>query len=319
MTPVIVALVKEAVERPAKRVSSIATRAAAPPLARATRAVAEPPPEAYAPPPPVVGPDPGLSEMRVYRRERATGRRWKLAIATGLLACVIAVAAMTLPELVAGRSVVSGSHDTTIFGGRRSTVDLDHEDEDRREEDDDDRPDHEHRHAAAGHDDPAGHHDDGARRTGADDDRPRADADAGARDDAAAGGTDPAAGDRRSHRRRRSRRRRPSRLRGRQTVGPLWCATHTSGRGTRQTVRPWLLKQTARCRRRSRWLRRTAARRAATRRATWRLRMRCCWAWQRPDLRLARAAPAPAWRARPSRARSSLRAWRGEESMKRLE
>ena len=35
MTPVIVALVKEAVERPAKRVSSIATRAAAPPLARA--------------------------------------------------------------------------------------------------------------------------------------------------------------------------------------------------------------------------------------------------------------------------------------------
>jgi hypothetical protein len=120
MTPVIVALVKEAVERPAKRVSSIATRAAAPPLARATRAVAEPPPEAYAPPPPVVGPDPGLSEMRVYRRERATGRHWKLAVATGLLACVIAVAAMTLPELVAGRSVVSGSHHTTIFGGHRS-------------------------------------------------------------------------------------------------------------------------------------------------------------------------------------------------------
>jgi hypothetical protein len=121
MTPVIVALVKEAVERPAKRVSSIASRAAAPPLARATRAVAEPPPEAYAPPPPVVGPDPGLSEMRVYRRERATGRRWKLAVITGLLACVIAIAAMTLPELVAGRSVVSGSHHTTIFGGHRAT------------------------------------------------------------------------------------------------------------------------------------------------------------------------------------------------------
>ena len=120
MTPVIVALVKEAVERPAKRVSSIATRAAAPPLARASRAVAEPPPEAYAPPPPVVGPDPGLSEMRVYRRERATGRHWKLAVATGLLACVIAVAVMTLPELVAGRSVVSSSHHTTIFGGHRS-------------------------------------------------------------------------------------------------------------------------------------------------------------------------------------------------------
>jgi hypothetical protein len=120
MTPVVVTLVKEALERPARRVSSIATRAAAPPLARATRAVAEPPPEAYAPPPPVVGPDPALTEMRVYRRERATGRRWKLAVATGLLAFAIGVAVMTLPELVAGRSVVSGTHHTTIFGGHRA-------------------------------------------------------------------------------------------------------------------------------------------------------------------------------------------------------
>ena len=120
MTPVIVTLVKETLERPARRVSSIATRAAAPgPLARATRSVVEPPPEAYAPPPPV-GPDPGLTEMRVYRRERATGRRWKLAVATGLLAFAIGVAVMTLPELVAGRSVVSGSHHTTIFGGHRA-------------------------------------------------------------------------------------------------------------------------------------------------------------------------------------------------------
>jgi hypothetical protein len=118
MTPVIVTVVKEALDRPAKRVSSIAARAA-PPLARATRAVAEPPPEVYAPPPPV-GPDPGLTEMRVYRRQRATGRRWKLAIATGLLAFVIGVAVMTLPELVAGRSVVSRTHHTTIFGGHRS-------------------------------------------------------------------------------------------------------------------------------------------------------------------------------------------------------
>jgi hypothetical protein len=119
MTPVIVTVIKEALDRPAKRVSSIASRAA-PPLARVTRAVAEPPPEAYAPPPPV-GPDPGLTEMRVYRRERAVGRRWKLAIATGLLAFLIGVAVITLPELVAGRSVVSGKHHTTVFGGHRST------------------------------------------------------------------------------------------------------------------------------------------------------------------------------------------------------
>jgi outer membrane biosynthesis protein TonB len=57
--------------------------------------------------------------MRVYRPERRVRRRWKLALATGLLAFLIAVAAMTLPELVAGRSVVSAKHDTTIFGGQR--------------------------------------------------------------------------------------------------------------------------------------------------------------------------------------------------------
>ena len=194
MTPVIVALVKEAVERPAKRVSSIATRAAAPPLARAARAVAEPPPEAYAPPPPVVGPDPGLSEMRVYRRERATGRHWKLAIGTGLLACVIAVAVMTLPEL-RGRAL-GGQRLAPHDDLRRPSLDavLDDEDEDRREEDHDHGRDHGHRHAAAGHDDPAGHHDDGARRTGAYDDRARADADPRAVDDAAPGGPDPATG-----------------------------------------------------------------------------------------------------------------------------
>ena len=70
MTPVLVAVVKEMVERPARRVSSIATRAAAPPVARSARRVAEPPPEAYAPPPPV-GPSPELTAMRVYGRERA--------------------------------------------------------------------------------------------------------------------------------------------------------------------------------------------------------------------------------------------------------
>jgi cytoskeletal protein RodZ len=108
------------IERPARRVSSMASRTGATPLARTARTVAEPPPEAYAPPEPVTGAE--YSQMRVYRRERATpGRRWKLAIATGLLACLIAVAAMTLPELVAGRSVVSSSHHTTIFGGHRNT------------------------------------------------------------------------------------------------------------------------------------------------------------------------------------------------------
>jgi hypothetical protein len=109
MTPVLVTLIKEALERPARRVSSIAVR---PPRERG-----EPPP----PPAVVVTDDDGMTPMRVYRPQRRVRRRWKLAIATGLLAFLIAVAAMTLPELVAGRSVVSASHDTTIFGGRRHT------------------------------------------------------------------------------------------------------------------------------------------------------------------------------------------------------
>jgi hypothetical protein len=119
MTPVIVALVKEALERPARRVSSIATRTAPRPIARAARTVAEPPPQAEAPPAPMAA-DPVLTEMRVYGRARTPARRrWRLAVLTGLLGAVICIAALTLPELVAGRSVVSSSHDTTIFGGHR--------------------------------------------------------------------------------------------------------------------------------------------------------------------------------------------------------
>jgi hypothetical protein len=119
MTPVLVALVKEALERPAQRVSSIATRSAARPVAGTARAVVPPPPQAAAPPPPMTA-DPQLTQLRVYGRDRSkVGRRWKLAVATGLLGFVVCVAVMTVPELVAGRSVVSGQHDTTIFGGRR--------------------------------------------------------------------------------------------------------------------------------------------------------------------------------------------------------
>jgi hypothetical protein len=119
MTPVLVTLIKEALERPARRVSAIAGRSTPVPVA---------PPEPDARPEPIGSPpavvvthDEGLTPMRVYRPERRVRRRWKLALATGLLAFLIAAAAMTLPELVAGRSVVSAKHDTTIFGGKRHT------------------------------------------------------------------------------------------------------------------------------------------------------------------------------------------------------
>jgi hypothetical protein len=111
MTPVIVALVKELVERPAHRVSAITPR---PP----SRVVERAAPDVEAPPPPAIGRD-ELTQMRVYGRARTTpGRRWKLALVTGVLGFAICVGALTLPELVAGRSVVSGSDHTTIFGGQ---------------------------------------------------------------------------------------------------------------------------------------------------------------------------------------------------------
>jgi hypothetical protein len=66
--------------------------------------------------------DPALTERRVYgSRVGGIQRRWKLAVATGLLAFVGVVALFTLPELVAGRSVTSGGSHTTFFGGHKST------------------------------------------------------------------------------------------------------------------------------------------------------------------------------------------------------
>ncbi len=122
-TPVIVSLVKEGLERPVKRVSAVATRAAVPPrpLARAARTMVRPPPEAQAPPPPMVM-DPDLTERRVYgSRVGGLRRRWKLAVVTGLVAFAGVVALFTLPELVAGRSVTVGGSHTTFFGGHRSS------------------------------------------------------------------------------------------------------------------------------------------------------------------------------------------------------
>src|SRR5512132_1801535 len=120
MTPVIVALVREGLDRPARRVSAIASRSAPEPVARVARVVAPPPPEADAPPPPV-GPSPELTARRVYGRKTSTRRRWRLAVVTGLLAFVVAACVLTVPELLAGRSVVSSGKDTTVFGGSRRT------------------------------------------------------------------------------------------------------------------------------------------------------------------------------------------------------
>lgn len=111
-TPVLVSLVKEALERPAQKVSAVATRAVAAPRAR----------DLSGPPPPVVvDHDEELSERKVYdTASRNLPRRWKLAVVTGLIAFAAVVALYTVPELVAGSSVTSGSSHTTFFGGHSS-------------------------------------------------------------------------------------------------------------------------------------------------------------------------------------------------------
>jgi hypothetical protein len=50
------------------------------------------------------------------RRIRLSPRQWRIAIVTGVLAFAVAVAVLTLPELIFGGAVSSG-HRTTIFGG----------------------------------------------------------------------------------------------------------------------------------------------------------------------------------------------------------
>jgi hypothetical protein len=140
MTPVVVALVKEALHKPmqsevVRRSATSARRVVAGTAAariEAARqespypgAIPTPPP----PPPDANGASGDLTQgdvllthpRRSYGGGGAPRRRLhlKLAIATGLLAFVIAAAVLTVPELVFGGAVSSG-HRTTIFGGSTS-------------------------------------------------------------------------------------------------------------------------------------------------------------------------------------------------------
>jgi cytoskeletal protein RodZ len=122
-TPIIVALVTEALKRPVDTVSAVTVRRTrrytpvperdaeetfdplAPPTAEELRQV----PTAAAPPP-----------RRVVRRRRGlTSRQWRIGIVTGLVAFLGAAAVVTASELaIFGDSVSSGERRTSYFGGR---------------------------------------------------------------------------------------------------------------------------------------------------------------------------------------------------------
>src|SRR5918994_1220805 len=108
LTPVLVALISEALNRPTERVAR----------ARTTRRPVAPGSHA-APTPRIAEPEPG--SIRVYRQPglRPSRRRIALGVvaATGALAFVIGTVALTTVDLVSGGSVGKNSGRTTLLGG----------------------------------------------------------------------------------------------------------------------------------------------------------------------------------------------------------
>jgi hypothetical protein len=117
LTPVIVALVGELLHRPTEMIAGRITsnsRAIHP-----DRTAAEPtrePGHLREPRPAPPGP------VRIYRPRQAQRRKIAVGVVatTAVLAFAIAAAALTLPELIAGQSLVNGSRKTTLGGGHRA-------------------------------------------------------------------------------------------------------------------------------------------------------------------------------------------------------
>jgi hypothetical protein len=114
VTPVIVALVSEALRRPAT-----AIRTVAPHVVR-RGAPAEPEVRRFEPLDPET-PEGGVSREDPYGLRSAARRpHWKVAVITGLLAFGIAAAAVTASELTLFGGSVSGNGSTTLWGGGAS-------------------------------------------------------------------------------------------------------------------------------------------------------------------------------------------------------
>ena len=115
-TPVLVAVLKEALIKPA----DLVTRAV--PVRGVVRSASQ----AGEPDSGRAGSDaPESIEARIAQLGEAPGtshpgrrrRAWQVAIVTGLLGFVLAAVIITVPELVAGSSASGGGRDTTLFGG----------------------------------------------------------------------------------------------------------------------------------------------------------------------------------------------------------
>ncbi len=105
LTPVLVALVSELLHRPTEKI--------------AERLTTDRPPRQTERDPSPRAPEPDAAPIRVYRSGSPPPRRRRIAVGavlgTGALALVIAVVALTVPELIAGGAVGSSDSRTTFF------------------------------------------------------------------------------------------------------------------------------------------------------------------------------------------------------------
>lgn len=118
-TPVLIALIKEALYKPAEVVTrAVPVRG----VVRSTSSAGQPEPPAEPPTQAIEERVPQPGEARGSSR-RARPHKWKVAIVTGLLGFVLAAVIITVPELVAGGSAAGGGRETTFFGGGSGSSD----------------------------------------------------------------------------------------------------------------------------------------------------------------------------------------------------
>jgi hypothetical protein len=121
MTPVIVAVVSEALRKPAEAISTVAPRV----TRRSATGAAVRAPERFEPLPPDerdVVPEVREDDPFGLRAAPAPRHHWKIALATGAVAFVLAAVFLTGSELVFGGPATKDSGRTTLFGGSKATA-----------------------------------------------------------------------------------------------------------------------------------------------------------------------------------------------------
>lgn len=117
-TPVLIAVLKEALYKPAEVVTrAVPVRG----VVRSASSAGERADEPRESPEQIEARIAQLGEAPGVTRPGGRRHNWQLAVVTGLLGFIIAAVIITVPELVAGSSAAGGNRDTTIFGGKKSS------------------------------------------------------------------------------------------------------------------------------------------------------------------------------------------------------